>query len=105
MSVPMTDEQRGSEFDRLYQLMYAATVPGGPGGASLTTFVRHLFDEGVRVTPLLPVTRDLYVVCNRLLDPEENRHCEFDGDLTFTDGLARCPGCRRLIYESEGDER
>lgn len=46
----------------------------------------------------------LYVVCNNLLDPEENRHCEWDGYLTFHDELARCPSCRRLVYQSEGEE-
>ncbi|MBN7792411.1 hypothetical protein [Microbacterium esteraromaticum] len=100
-----TDQERGAEFDRLYRVMHEATEPGGPGGVSLTTFVRHLFDEGVRVTPLLPVVRELYVVCNTLLDSEENRHCEFDGDITFTDGRARCPGCRRVLNEVEGVER
>lgn len=46
----------------------------------------------------------LYVVCNNLLDPEENRYCEWDGYLTFRDELARCPDCRRLVYQSEGEE-
>lgn len=36
-----------------------------------------------------------YVVCNRLLDPEEPRHCEFDGDVDVT--LRRCPACRGLL--------
>ncbi len=49
--------------------------------------------------------RTLYVVCNRLLDPETNEYCEFDGDVTFENRQGRCPGCRRLMFESEGDER
>lgn len=36
-----------------------------------------------------------YVVCDRLLDPETNEHCEFDGDVTIEDGHWLCPGCRR----------
>lgn len=100
-----TDAERGAEFDRLYRVLFDATEPGGPGGVSLTTMARYVFDEGVRVTPLLPVIRELYVVCNTLLDPEENRYCEFDGDITFTDGRARCPGCRRILHEVEGSER
>lgn len=50
----MIDQDRGPEFDRLYKAMFAATK--GPNSVSLTSLVRHLFDEGVRVTPLLPET-------------------------------------------------
>ncbi len=36
-----------------------------------------------------------YVVCNRLMDPEENLHCEFDGEVEFVEGEpAWCPWCR-----------
>lgn len=36
-----------------------------------------------------------YVVCDRLLDPEMNEHCEFDGDVPVdADGWWQCPGCR-----------
>jgi hypothetical protein len=36
-----------------------------------------------------------YVVCDRLLDPETNEHCEFDGDVPVdADGYWACPGCR-----------
>lgn len=35
-----------------------------------------------------------YRVCNRLLDPETNQHCEFDGLVTITDeGAWNCPSC------------
>ena len=34
-----------------------------------------------------------YVVCNRLLDPETNQHCEFDGHLDLDGGYWTCPGC------------
>lgn len=35
-----------------------------------------------------------YEVCNRLLDPETNRHCEFDGTVSVSeDGVWRCPSC------------
>lgn len=41
-----------------------------------------------------------YVVCDRLLDPETNEHCEFDGDVTLDDtGHWRCPACRGRHYE------
>ena len=53
-----TDAERGAEFDRLYRVMFVATRPGGPGGVSLTSLVRYVFDEGVRVTPLLPVAQE-----------------------------------------------
>lgn len=49
--------------------------------------------------------RTLYVVCNRLLDPEANVYCEFDGDVTFEFRRGSCPWCRRPMHESEGDER
>jgi hypothetical protein len=41
-----------------------------------------------------------YVVCDRLLDPETNEHCEFDGDV-FLDpkGYWRCPGCGHRNFE------
>lgn len=36
-----------------------------------------------------------YVVCGRLLDPETNEHCEFDGRVLLNDrGAGTCPGCR-----------
>ena len=39
----------------------------------------------------------VYVVCNRLLNPETNEHCEFDGDVFVAhDRSWRCPGCRGL---------
>lgn len=50
----MTDNDRGPEFDRLYKAMFAATK--SPTNITLTAMVRHLFDEGVRVTPPLPET-------------------------------------------------
>lgn len=41
-----------------------------------------------------PITGLSYQVCNRLLDPETNEHCEFDGDVEVNQhGLWRCPGC------------
>lgn len=88
-----TDEERGAEFVRLREVITDVSIESA----------RELFDKGVRVTPLLPVKRTLYVVCNRLLDPEENRHCEYDGDVEFTDGRGRCPWCRSLLSESEGE--
>ncbi|MFF2631982.1 DUF4326 domain-containing protein [Microbacterium sp. NPDC058021] len=48
------DQERGPEFDRLYRALHAATTP--PTNLSLTSMARYLFDEGVRVTPLLPET-------------------------------------------------
>lgn len=50
----MIDDERGPEFDRLYRVMHEATKP--PTNVSLTSMVRWMFDEGVRVTPLLPET-------------------------------------------------
>jgi hypothetical protein len=40
-----------------------------------------------------------YVVCDRLLDPETNEHCEFDGDVKL-DAKRHwvCPGCKRRSY-------
>ena len=35
-----------------------------------------------------------YVVCDRLLNPETNQHCEYDGRPTIDiHGYWRCPGC------------
>lgn len=35
-----------------------------------------------------------YVVCNKLLDPEENRYCEYDGRVELDcRGCWRCPDC------------
>lgn len=40
-----------------------------------------------------------YVVCNRLLFPEDNTHCEFDGQVLIDDdGRGRCPWCRGTVY-------
>ncbi|MHC9046791.1 hypothetical protein ACYX8G_19575 [Microbacterium saperdae] len=40
-----------------------------------------------------------YVVCNRLLNPETNEHCEYDGRVPISDrGYGRCPGCRGRVY-------
>ena len=44
------------------------------------------------------MTNTTYVVCNRLLDPETNEHCEFDGDMPVKDGIWRCPSCLRVRY-------
>lgn len=49
-----TDQDRGAEFDRLYQVAFAASKD--PAAPSLTSMVRRMFDQGVRVTPLLPET-------------------------------------------------
>ncbi|MFB7843605.1 hypothetical protein [Microbacterium sp. NPDC056052] len=93
-----TDAERDAEFDRLVEAVRVA-IGGLPH-----RLVRGLFDEGVRVTPLLPVVHKLYTVCDRLLDPETNRHCEFDGDVTFIDGRGRCPWCFRAMTEEEAEE-
>jgi hypothetical protein len=35
-----------------------------------------------------------YVVCNRLLDPETDEHCEFDGKVIVDGfGVWKCPSC------------
>lgn len=34
-----------------------------------------------------------YVVCNRLLDPETNEHCEYDGNQVVVNGVWTCPSC------------
>jgi predicted Zn-ribbon and HTH transcriptional regulator len=39
-----------------------------------------------------------YKVCNKLLDPETNEHCEFDGDVDVVDMAWRCPGCRYMRW-------
>jgi hypothetical protein len=40
------------------------------------------------------MNRPKYRVCNRLLDPETNEHCEFDGNVAVSvDGSWRCPSC------------
>lgn len=72
-------------------------VMAGQPGMSLSAWID--FPAIVLWTP----PRTLYVVCNRLLDPETNEHCEFDGDVVFENGRARCPGCRRQMYEVEGE--
>lgn len=41
----------------------------------------------------------MYVVCNRLLDPETNEHCEFDGEVTLEHSRWRCPSCKALRFE------
>lgn len=50
----MIDQARGPEFDRLYKAMFTATK--SPANITLTAMTLRLFDEGVRVTPLLPET-------------------------------------------------
>jgi hypothetical protein len=43
-----------------------------------------------------------YVVCNRLLDPEMNEYCEFDGEVELADDNSwRCPGCRSRQFGYE----
>ena len=38
-----------------------------------------------------------YVVCDRLLDPETNEHCEFDGRVHVTQKQTwLCPGCHAM---------
>lgn len=45
-------------------------------------------------SPVPEGSETAYVVCNRCLDPETNRHCEFDGDVTLDESRRwRCPGC------------
>lgn len=40
-----------------------------------------------------------YVVCNRLLDPEDNLHCEFDGRVLIDDhGRGTCPWCHGTVH-------
>jgi hypothetical protein len=58
--------------------------------------------EPVPFTQLASMT---YVVCDRLLDPETNEHCEFDGYLLLDEKrLWRCPGCGGVRYEPEEAE-
>ncbi|WP_449409251.1 hypothetical protein [Microbacterium maritypicum] len=41
-----------------------------------------------------------YVVCNRLLDAEQNLHCEYDGLVPLTTSReGRCPWCRGAVRE------
>lgn len=41
-----------------------------------------------------------YVVCNRLLDPEDNLHCEFDGRVLLNnERRGRCPWCHGFVVE------
>lgn len=43
-----------------------------------------------------------YVVCNRLLDPEANLHCEYDGRVLIDDnGHGRCPWCHKSVYSED----
>lgn len=43
-----------------------------------------------------------YVVCNRLLDPETNEHCEFDGDRKVSpSGSWICPSCGKVRTSKE----
>lgn len=45
----------------------------------------------------------VYVVCDRLLNPETNEHCEYDGRPPIdAEGYWRCPGCgaRRRITKT-----
>lgn len=47
-----------------------------------------------RILKLDQPTETTYVVCNRLLDSEMNRYCEYDGDVTLNpEGTWRCPAC------------
>lgn len=44
-----------------------------------------------------------YVVCNRLLDPEEPRHCEFDGDVDRR--AIGCPSCGGRLPQPTEEEK
>jgi hypothetical protein len=93
---------------------YAVTHPGfyedaGPAcmlGPSWVDIFRWSVGDGdwepVPFTQLAGMT---YVVCDRLLDPETNEHCEFDGYLLLDEKrLWRCPGCGGVRYEPEEAE-
>lgn len=72
-------------------------------GGSWVEICRWDFDaeywEPVPFTQLAGMT---YVVCDRLLDPETNEHCEFDGYLVLDHRRRwRCPGCRAIRYATE----
>lgn len=46
----------------------------------------------------------VYVVCDRLLDPETNEHCEYDGRPPIdANGYWVCPGCRRRLKLSDAE--
>ena len=43
----------------------------------------------------------VYVVCNRMLDPETDMHCEFDGEVAVSPtGNWVCPVCKGNRYHS-----
>lgn len=47
-----------------------------------------------------------YVVCNRLLDPEENLHCEFDGPVLIDErGHGTCPWCKGTVRPEDDAPR
>lgn len=50
-----------------------------------------------------------YVVCDQLIDPETNEHCEYDGYPPIINGYWRCPGCgtrrRYRRYTPNGADR
>ena len=49
------------------------------------------------------MTKTRYLVCNRLLDPETNEYCEFDGDVDVTgNGWVLCPGCNGVLIGRGG---
>jgi len=53
----------------------------------------------------MPEGTQTYVVCDRLLDPEMNEHCEFDGRVQLdADRRWRCPGCGARNYEPEATD-
>lgn len=54
-----------------------------------------------------PQPQTSYQVCNLLIDPETNEHCEFDGVVPIDAwGIWHCPSCnRRRMAKDEGDFR
>lgn len=66
-----------------------------PGAESLGRYFHALADSIEQ--------RMHYVVCNRLLDPEDNLHCEFDGRILIDDrGHGTCPWCHSLLTHKTG---
>jgi len=94
-----------AEYRDAHPGMYEDAGPACLLGPSWVEICRWDFDvDGWEF--ISPIDGMTYVVCDRMLDPETNEHCEFDGYVGLDEKrLWCCPGCSAVRYAAEEEDR